>query len=86
MPSAGFWLQTCVFAIIGNDQIFESNNVKLLGITIDNELKFDKHVSDLCLKVNRKLSTLSRLARFLSFDKNEVYLKHLANLNSSIVP
>ena len=35
----------CVFAKIGNDQIFESNNVKLLGITINNELKFDKHVA-----------------------------------------
>ena len=54
----------CVFAKIGNHKIFESNNVKLLGITIDNELRFDKHVSNLCLKANRKLSALGRLARF----------------------
>ena len=28
--------------------IWESNDVKLLGITIDRDLKFDKHVLKLC--------------------------------------
>ena len=26
----------------------ESNDVKLLGITLDNNLEFDKHVSSIC--------------------------------------
>ena len=33
---------------IGKDLIWESNNVKLLGITIDRDLKFEKHVLKLC--------------------------------------
>ena len=43
---------------IGNNRIWENRTVKLLGITIDNELKFDEHLSNVCLKANRKLSNL----------------------------
>ena len=30
---------------IGKDKIWEDNEVKLLGITIDNNLKFDSHIN-----------------------------------------
>jgi len=40
---------------IGQDKIWEDKTVKLLGVTIDNSLKFDQHVSDICSKANRKL-------------------------------
>ena len=33
-----------IWAKIGTDLIWESNSVKLPGKTIDNHLKFDKHV------------------------------------------
>ena len=36
--------------------VCESNDIKLLGITIDSILKFDKHVSNICSKANRKLN------------------------------
>ena len=39
---------------IGSDKIWESSDVKLLGVTIDNELKFDEHVSKICSKASRK--------------------------------
>ena len=42
-----------IWAKIGNDKIWESADVKLLGVTIDNELKFDKHVSKICSKASR---------------------------------
>ena len=51
-----------VWANIGKDLIWESNDVKLLGVTIDRDLKFDKHVLKLCSKANQKLSALSRMA------------------------
>ena len=38
--------------------IWKSNDVKLLGVTIDNNLRFDKAVSNNCLKANNKLSAL----------------------------
>ena len=45
-------------AKLDRDIVRESNGVKLLGIILNNKLKFDKHVSNICSKVNRKLSNL----------------------------
>ena len=58
---------------VGEDKIWEDNKVKFLGVPIDNELKFDQHVSDICLKPNRKLSVLSRMSKFLTFDQSVGY-------------
>ena len=41
-----------VWANIGKDLIWESNDVKLRGVNIDRDLKFDKHVLKLCSKAN----------------------------------
>ena len=41
-----------VRANIGKDLIWECNDIKLLGVTIDRDLKFDKHVLKLCSKAN----------------------------------
>jgi hypothetical protein len=40
-----------VFELKGN-RIESENDVKLLGVTIDYELKFDKHISDICKKAS----------------------------------
>ena len=53
----------------------ESNDVRLLGITINRDLKFDKHVTKLCSKANQKLSALSRMAKLLSFNKTRTFFK-----------
>ena len=42
-----------------------TNQVKLLGITIDAKLKFDTHVESLCVKANRSVSAFSRVASYL---------------------
>ena len=64
-----------VWANIGKDLICESNDVKLLVITIDRDLKFDKHVLKLCSKANQKLSSLFRMTKFLSFNKRRTLFK-----------
>ena len=64
-----------VWANIGKDLIWESNDVKLLGITIDRDLKFDKHVLKFCSKDNQIFSTFSRIAKFFSFNKKRALLK-----------
>ena len=60
---------------IGEDIIWESKTVKLLGITIDKELKFDKHVNQVCSKANKKLSVLSRMRSFLSLEKRKLIFR-----------
>ena len=48
------------------------NEVKLLGIIIDNELKFDDNITKRCRKANSKLSALSRLSRYLSMEQKKL--------------
>ena len=48
-----------VSAIIGKELIKGKTSVKLLGITIDNKLNFEEHVSKLCQKVSNKLHALA---------------------------
>ena len=57
-----------LWAKIGNDRIWETKAVKLLGVTID-ELKFDVHLN------NRKLSALTRIRKCLDFNKTRVLFK-----------
>ena len=40
---------------INNDTIDCSSEQKLLGVIIDNEIKFENHVKKLCKKSNQKL-------------------------------
>ena len=45
-----------------------STEVKLQRITIDNELKFKKHVEDLCKKVGYKLHAFRRIMGYLTVE------------------
>ena len=41
--------------------VLEDEQVRLLGVTIDNNLNFNSHIKETCGKVNQKTSALSRL-------------------------
>ena len=64
-----------IWAKTGTDLIWESNSVKPLGIMIDNHRKFDKHISLLCAKANRKLSALARISYYLTFHQKRTLIK-----------
>ena len=49
-----------------------SNEVKLLGITIDNELKFKKRIEDHCKKASYKLHAFRRIRGYLTIEKARV--------------
>jgi hypothetical protein len=40
--------------------------VKLLGVTIDFELKFNSHISNICKNASRQLNVLKRLGKYLN--------------------
>ena len=44
---------------IESAKIETKNAVKLLGITIDNKLNFEEHISELCKKASMQLNTVS---------------------------
>ena len=47
---------------IGNETVSKSKYEILLGVKVDHELNFNKHVSSLCKKANQKINALSRIA------------------------
>ena len=60
---------------IRDDMIWENRTVKLLGITINNELKLDEHLTNICIKANRKLTVLTRMRKYLDFNKVRLLFK-----------
>ena len=55
--------------LINSITVKESNEVILLGITIDNKLVFKKHIENLCRTVQYKLRALTRIRKYLTLDK-----------------
>ena len=60
---------------VGNSKIWESNSKRMLGILIDNKMKFDKHVNEICKIAGRKLTALARLAKILPHSKMKILIK-----------
>ena len=60
---------------IGDEEIIGSASIKLLGITIDNKLNFNEHVTKICKKANQKLHALARIAKYLNTDKLKIIMK-----------
>ena len=63
-----------------------SNEVKLLGITIDNELKFKKHIEDLCKKASYKLHALRRIRGYLTVEKARILANAFIDSQFNYVP
>ena len=53
---------------IHDKEIKNSNEAELLGITIDNQLKFKKHIDNLCRKASSKFHVIRRTRNFLTVD------------------
>ena len=55
--------------VINSITVKESNEVILLGITIDNKLVFKKHIENLCRTAQCKLHALTRIRKCLTLNK-----------------
>ena len=54
---------------IGNADVVNSSEEKLLGVQIDSRLSFDNHVSKLCQKASNKLYALARISPYMDQSK-----------------
>jgi hypothetical protein len=73
-----------VFELKGN-RIECENDVELLGVIMDYELKFDKHISDICKNASRQLNVLKRIGKYLNRLKYDgQFLLIILNVSSAI--
>ena len=69
--------------IIDNKEIKTTNSIKLLGINIDDQLRFNEHISILCSKAAMQLNALSRLQKYMGKSEKEAIINSfiLSNFN-----
>ena len=60
---------------IDTSQIENSSSKKLLGVTIDAKLSFEKHIEQIYPKARAKLKALARIAPFMNFKKRKALMK-----------
>ena len=64
---------------INNIKIRESENVELLGLTIDNRLTFKDHINMLCRRANYELHALRRTRKYLTLEKSKLLYNAFIN-------
>ena len=75
-----------LYAKVGDELIWESSSEKLLGITVDKQLNFNAHLSNICKKASSKVTALARLVRLLPFHKRRLMLKTFIESQFSYCP
>ncbi len=69
--------------LINNTRIERESQVKLLGVIIDDKLKFNKYIDVLCKNANRQINVLYRFRNVFNIEEREVIHNTfiLANFN-----
>ena len=87
----------CHFMCIGQNTVNEtfvydkiemknSKEEKILGLIIDNKLRFKSHVKSLCKKVSEKIWALPRWINYLNDSKKKMIFNALINSQFSYCP
>ena len=71
---------------IGTAQIKNMQNEKLVGITTDSKLSFDKHIQQICSRTSAKLKALARIAPFMNITKRKILMNAFFNAQFSYCP
>ena len=69
-----------------NNDIESTKSVKLLGITIDNLLRYDQNISNLCSKAAMQLNALGRLQKYMGKPEKVAILNSFIYANFTHYP
>ena len=78
--------QNTSFVFNINGKKINSREIELLGIVIDNQLKFKKHIENLCRKASFKLHALRRIRKFLTVEKARILANAFINSQFDYAP
>ena len=77
----------CNFTLtVDQYEISNSKYEKLLGVTIDNKLNFNEHVSGLCKKASQKLHALARVSPYMNIIKRRTIMNAFINSQFGYCP
>ena len=63
---------------IDNQELKAISSIKLLGVTLDDKLNFNQHVSNLCRSAANQLNALIRLKQFLTMEEKKYCLRAIS--------
>ena len=72
--------------VYDNTEMKNSKEEKILGVIIDNKLRFKSHVKNLCKKASQKIWALSRLINYLNDSKKKIIFNALIKSQFSYCP
>ena len=78
--------ENCKSLLLDGTEIKCEDSVKLLGVTFDYMLNFDKHSSNICKKAARQINVLLRLSKYLSTETKILIYKSFINSNFNYCP
>ncbi len=61
---------------MNNDTLENVTSDKLLGVTIDNNLSWEKHITTIVSTINRKLALLRRIKQYMPLSTRKLFLIH----------
>ena len=59
---------------VDNQKLKPTANWRILGVNIDDKLRFTEHISDICKNVSKKIGVLARLRNLISGGKTKLQL------------
>ena len=71
---------------IEGNTIPSSDNIKVLGVTLDSSLKYDTHISNLCSKASIQINAMKRIGKYLNTDCRISMYKSFISSNFSYCP
>ena len=71
---------------IEGNTIPSSNSIKVLGVTLDSSLKYNKHISNLCFKASIQINAMKRIGKYLNTDCRISMYKSFISSNFSFCP
>ena len=89
--------EKCYFVCIGKNvsdsellnlsdpNLKKCKEIKTLGITLDRNLNFKRHIKNICRKAGRKLSALLRISSHINIDKKTLLYKSITKYSSPTV-
>ena len=66
--------------------IKNSNSAKILGITFDNNVTFEQHITKICNEASKKISALARIAPYMSIGKRKKIMNAFFKCQFSYCP
>ena len=66
--------------------IYSKDSVNFLGINLDNELKFEQHINNLCKKAASQLNALYRIKRYLTLEMKTILVNSFIYSNFNYCP